>query len=469
MRRIRDIPLSRKLNWVIMSTCAVALLLACAGFSSYEWLTFRSAMPREQSTLAEIVGANCAAAVVFSDARSAERTLSALRAEPHVVAACLYTPDGRGFAKYSRHDVKWSVPALLADGYRFESDRLTLTQPVVYDSERVATIYLETDLRAIQDRLLRYALIVGTVLVVALLAAWAMSARLQRVVTDPILDLVETSKAITEKHDYSLRAKSYGRDELGLLVESYNQMLSQIQEREALLRSNRELQDFAYVASHDLQEPLRKIQAFGDRLKTKFGDVLAEDGRDYLERMQNAAGRMQTLINDLLAFSRVATKAQPFVPVDLRKVAHEVLSDLEIRIEQTGARVEVGELPTIDADPLQMRQLIQNLVGNALKFRREHIQPVITLDAHVNGEGLCRLTVKDNGIGFDMQYVDKIFGVFQRLHGRDQYEGTGVGLAICRKIAERHGGQITAESKPGDGATVTVTLLVHNNNGESNS
>ena len=235
-------------------------------------------------------------------------------------------------------------------------------------------------------------------------------------------------------------------------------------------RSNRELQDFAYVASHDLQEPLRKIQAFGDRLKSKFGEALAEQGRDYLERMQNAAGRMQDLIVALLTYSRVTTKAQPFVPVDLAKVTPEVLADLEVRIEQLEGRVEIGSLPVIEADPTQIRQLLQNLIGNALKFHQPGVPPVVRVDAQIlaghspephlcNGQ-LCELTVADNGIGFDEKYLDRIFAVFQRLHGRDAYEGTGVGLAVCRKIAERHGGSITAKSAPGQGATFIVRLPV---------
>jgi signal transduction histidine kinase len=237
-----------------------------------------------------------------------------------------------------------------------------------------------------------------------------------------------------------------------------------------LQRSNRELQDFAYTASHDLQEPLRKILTFGDRLKVKCGETLAEQGRDYLERMQNAAQRMQTLINDLLAFSRVTTKAQPFVPVDLAQVACEVVTDLEIRLEQTGGRVAIDTLPIIEADPLQMRQLFQNLLSNALKFHQQGVAPVVTIQGHILqsadwhlagsapvGE-LCQITVADNGIGFDEKYLDRIFNVFQRLHSRSAYEGSGVGLAVCRKIVERHSGSITARSSPGQGTTFLVTL-----------
>lgn len=237
-----------------------------------------------------------------------------------------------------------------------------------------------------------------------------------------------------------------------------------------LERSNRELQDFAFVASHDLQEPLRKIQAFGDRLRTKHGSEMNDEAQDYLRRMQNAASRMHRLINDLLTFSRVTTKAQPFEPTDLNAATLDVLSDLEVRIQETGGRVEVGDLPTIDADPLQVRQLLQNLIGNALKFHRPDAPPIIKIDGqffkdreneNLNGAGeMYRLSIEDNGIGFEEKYLDRIFTPFQRLHGRNEFEGTGIGLAVCRKIVERHGGTLTALSKPGAGSTFIATLPV---------
>jgi len=226
-----------------------------------------------------------------------------------------------------------------------------------------------------------------------------------------------------------------------------------------LEQSNRELESFAYVASHDLQEPLRKIQTFGERLKTKAAATFSEEGRDYIDRMLAAATRMRRLIEDLLSFSRVSSNAQPFTRVNLSTIAREVLGDLETTIEQAGARVTIGELPVLMADPLQMRQLLQNLVGNALKFRQEGVPPAVSVRATVDAQAQrCVLEVEDNGIGFEGKYAERIFQVFQRLHGRGQYEGTGIGLAICRKIVERHGGSIGVRSAPGAGTTFLISL-----------
>ncbi|HYW32229.1 MAG TPA: ATP-binding protein [Gemmatimonas sp.] len=238
-------------------------------------------------------------------------------------------------------------------------------------------------------------------------------------------------------------------------------------QRVELERSNHELEQFAYVASHDLQEPLRKIQAFGDRLLEDYGSALTGPGEHYLSRMRDAARRMQELISDLLSFSRIATKPQPFQPVNLNEIATDVMRDLEVLLQQPGASLSLDLPVVVKADPLQVRQLLQNLFGNALKFQRKGVPPCVEARAQIveaaDAAGLstgsrCRIEVRDNGIGFDEKYLDRIFNPFQRLHGRGEFAGTGMGLAICRKIAERHGGSITARSTLGVGTTFTVEL-----------
>ena len=203
-------------------------------------------------------------------------------------------------------------------------------------------------------------------------------------------------------------------------------------------------------------------------MRSKYETVLDEQGLDYLSRMHHAAKRMQTLVNDLLSYSRVATKVEKFAPIDLDIVVQEVIADLETRIEETGAQIEVANMPTIDAVPSQMRQLFQNLIANSLKYHRNEVAPEVKITGDIIENGAiepngtssktCQITVRDNGLGFEAQYAERIFGIFQRLHGRVEFEGTGVGLAVCRKIAERHDGTIRAQGRPGEGSTFTVTL-----------
>jgi signal transduction histidine kinase len=224
-----------------------------------------------------------------------------------------------------------------------------------------------------------------------------------------------------------------------------------------LARSNAELEQFASIASHDLQEPLRKVQTFAAQITATEGDRLTEQGQDFLRRMSDAAGRMRALIDDLLMFSRVSTKGRPFVPVDLGEIIPLVLTDLELAVEESGAQLSIDPLPRIEGDALQLRQLMQNLLGNALKFQRPGVTPQIAVRAAV-ADGIVELTISDNGLGFEAQFATRIFRAFERLHGASAYPGTGIGLALCRKIVERHHGTITAEGREGEGATFTIHL-----------
>lgn len=274
--------------------------------------------------------------------------------------------------------------------------------------------------------------------------------------------VVRSSNRLREKLTHNLQKAN---DDLETKVQERTTALSHYANE--LGRNNRELQDFAFVASHDLQEPLRKIRAFGNRLQQKCASELGEQGADYINRMQAAAERMSRLINDLLAFSRAATKGTPFRSTALNKILEDVLDDLEVAIDESHAEITLDDLPVIEADATQMHQLFQNLLGNAIKFRHAHTPPRIrvtksTYDTLKVGnivvEDVCEITIADNGIGFDQQFIERIFTPFQRLHGQDKYTGTGIGLAVCHRIVERHQGILTAESVPGEGSRFIIKL-----------
>lgn len=279
-----------------------------------------------------------------------------------------------------------------------------------------------------------------------------------------ILMLILSSINVNKERKY-LDVLETKNEELALKVEERTQELRLYSEE--LSRSNRELEDFAFVASHDLQEPLRKIQAFGDRLEASFSQNLGEQGLDYMKRMRNAAQRMSHLINDLLDFSRINTRGRDFAPTNLTDIVNAALDDLEIAVQESNAQINFGDLPVIQADSSQLSQLFLNLLSNSLKFRLSDRTPVITITvaAHqpnIMQQAICEnwyvITVADNGIGFAREYSEKIFTPFQRLHGRSEYKGTGIGLAVCRRIVERHRGVIYASGEPGVGATFTLIL-----------
>jgi signal transduction histidine kinase len=496
----RDLSIKGKLMAIIMATTSASLIVAAAFSMVDDVLTLRQEIKQDLSTLGHLIGANSTAALVFSDPRGAEETLSALRAKENIVAAAIYNKEAKVFAVYVRDPPSkdFAPPPPSSPQFRFERDRLILFDKVALEGETIGTVYLQSDLKGMYARLKRDMVIVLMMILLAVLVAFVLSTFLQKVISSPIERLAATARRVSVERDYRIRVEPHGKDELGLLIDGFNEMLMQIQERDASLRkardeleervqertqelrkeiqeraraeerlkrtveelerSNRELEQFAYVASHDLQEPLRKIIAFGDRLKKAGQARLDELSQDYLERMQSAASRMKQLIEDILALSRVTTRGRPFEEVSLDAVVREVLTDLETHIDQTGGKVEVGRLPTVKGDGFQMRQLFQNLISNALKFSRREEPPVIRIHSRPPKDGFVEITVEDNGIGFDEKYLDRIFKPFQRLHTQHEFPGTGMGLAICEKIVLRHGGRISASSRPGRGAKFMIAL-----------
>jgi len=471
----------------------------------------RETLDERAQSIGKILTAKLNARLLADDYREAEELFDSVKRTHNLVYIAAISSSGRVLASLDIGQPDKAKYIFSTQHGELSHDKKVYCSliPAVVDGQEIARLYIGLPFDAVLEQLAKtrrlIALVSLLVFMVGLVSVLAVGENISR----SLANLAYSIKAVTSG-DLGRRAPVTAGDETGKLARQFNSMVDQwesaqrewgnlnrgLEERvfdrtqelreeiaertraeeelkrfaAKLERSNKELQDFAFVASHDLQEPLRKVQAFGDRLKAACGAELSDKGRDYLDRMQTAAQRMQGLIKDLLTFSRVTSKAQPFEEVDLVKVAREVLSDLEVTIEQLAARVELGELPVIEADPTQMRQLFQNLIGNGLKFRKKDQAPTVKVYCETakgrlyhqttlaTESDICRLVVEDDGIGFEQKYCEKIFNVFQRLHGRSEYEGTGVGLAVCRKIVERHGGSITALSSPDQGARFIVEL-----------
>jgi signal transduction histidine kinase len=460
--------------------------------SAFGWISIREEryaleglLEQHGNSIVHTIAASTIELLIVRDYPYLETFLNTIGGKSKRIAYIEVISEGDIVASYQSLDV--------LEGRSFSTDIIYSPEPHLPETKlgEVRLLLSEDDNNIIIENrqwdLIRYSAVKFFILMVILTLI------LQKTVLGRIIELTRFAERITsdrlDKTEFIKLDDIGSKDEIDILHHRFGAMLNrllgskqslekdihmreQVESRlkareQALVRSNQELERFAFVASHDLQEPLRKVQAFGGRLESRYGNVLDDQGRDYLDRMQTAAGRMSILIEDLLVFSRISTQGQRFEQVNLNEIIAAVLLDLEVRITETDAKIEVTELPTLDADRMQMRQLFQNLIGNALKFHRKNSPPVVIVSSEAieqpsTDSGLTanmyRILVQDNGIGFDIRYLDKIFQVFQRLHSRDEYNGTGVGLAICRRIAERHGGALTAMSQPGKGATFITTL-----------
>ena len=493
----RDLAIRRKLRFAFLGSTLVTLLPACLGFLIYEISRYRNGMVDNLTVLADAVGKNSTAALSFDGKEEAGEILQALGFEPAVLAGGLYDEQGALFATYSRGgEVKEFPQRAGADGAVFFSDHLMLYRPIMLEERRIGTIGINASLDGLRDRVRSYLGISACVLAGALLLGYVFTEGLQRALLAPILSLAEAARKITESKDYSVRVPVLTRNELGQLTESFNQMLADIQARDVelkqtnaelsiqveargtaeeklkrfneqlearvqqrtseLQRSNQELEQFAYVASHDLQEPLRMISSFMQLMERRYKGRLDDDADQYIGYAVDGARRLQLLIQDLLAFSRVGSHGAPLEPTNCEEVLARVRGNLQVAATESDATITSDPMPVVMGDASQLVQLFQNLLANGLKFRGQEA-PKIHVGARQDGNEWM-FTVSDNGIGIDKQFFDKIFTIFQRLHGREEYPGTGIGLAVCKKIVERHRGRIWLESEPGKGTQFHFTL-----------
>ncbi len=523
MTPFRDLPIRRKLLLMMMLVSGGALLIASTGLIATDFLRFRRDMAQNLATLADVVGRNSTASLTFNDVGAAEDTLTALKAEPSVVSACIYDGGGRVFARYHRSDAS-QLPCPIrpgpAPGHQFAESSLSLFLPIRLQGEQIGVVYVRSDLEELYGRLKLQAATVTAVLLAAVLFAFLLSSRLQRSISRPILNLAGMARAVSEDRDYSLRAGKQSADEIGQLVDAFNDMLSQIQQRDSGLRqakdelehrveertvalrqelaerqraereleernvelhqSNKELDDFAYIASHDLKEPLRGIHNYSVFLLEDYADKLDGEGRSKLETLIRLTRRMESLIDSLLHFSRVGRLDLAFDAVDLNEIVAGVMDGIAINLKEQHVEVRIPRpLPTLLCDRSRVGEIFSNLIVNAMKYNDKPekwieigvaegvLPPPMEPGPESPGVPAAQpdadpgpaLYVRDNGIGIQEKHFDSIFRIFKRLHGRDKFGGgTGAGLTIVKKIVERHNGRIWVESTYGEGTTVYFTL-----------
>lgn len=495
MKSFQDSSIKRKLTAVSFLTTGATLLLAGLGFAFYGVRGYREALVRQLSTQAEIIGLNATSALVFGDERSAAETLAALRAEPQVAFAGVYTPDGRPFATYRRA----GAPTLAAaepqrsppEGVKFTADALEVVHLVGTRERPLGSVMLRADLTELRGRIKAYVGIGAIVLTVSLVACLVIASTLQKMISDPVRELAAVARTIAFDKNYGVRAAARHRDELGLLVEAFNEMLDQIQRRDAELqgmnqtlsqrtdelgRKNEEVEAFVYIVSHDLRGPLVNLQGFcqelqksSDALAKELGDVvlppekakeiqtiLETDIPEALRFISASTNKFERLINALLRLSRLGRQEYRIEPLDMNALLTTTLDSLRQGIENRGADVVAGNLPRARGDLTAAGQVLSNLIQNALRY----LQPGRPGRIEIGGtrEGaLCRYWVSDNGAGISQSAMKKLFQVFQRFHP-DLAEGEGIGLATVKRLVERLGGRVWAESVEGVGTTFLFTL-----------
>jgi signal transduction histidine kinase len=467
--------ISTRLTLLNMLVSGVALLLACAGFFTYDQITFRQGLIRTLSAQAQIVGSNSVSAILFNDPQAAAGTLSALQSSPNISAAGIFTRDGRPLARYSRNvgeEIR-NIPQLdgeKREGYWFRDGNVILIRRIVSEGKPIGFVYLRASLAEIDRRLKRYALIAIGVLLVSLIAANAVSSTFRRSVAQPIIQLAEAAQRFSRDKNYAMRVSPPAeQNEMAVLVKSFNEMLSELQKSHEeleqrvaertreLVSSNRELEAFSYSVSHDLRGPLDAINGFSYLLMQKLGSETDGQKRELLENIRASSRKMTGLIDDLLNLSRVTSTAMLSETVDLSGMARSIMEELRLSSPDRKVVFTAPERADVVGDARLLRILMDNLLRNAWKYTSHHDRALIEFEMTQEGDRTV-YSVKDDGSGFDPKAADRLFQPFQRLHSAAEFPGSGVGLATVQRIVRRHGGEVWATGEIEKGATFYFTI-----------
>src|SRR5579862_6487822 len=506
MAKLSENSISRRLTWMNMLVSGAALLLACATFIGYDMVTFRKTTVHNLSTQAQIIGSSTVSALLFNDPQSADNTLSALKAAPNILSAGIYTKDGQPFASYSRDSAgKISnlplIPAGHTETYRIENNAIVLVRSIVFEGKVTGSVYIQSDVNELNERLEEYAGIAGIVLLACLLAALLVSSIFRRSVADPIVHLAEFARMVSHDRNYSVRATpTSSSGELAILIDSFNEMLSQIQQSESALRkahdgleervrertaeleaAKREVEAFSdsvlrakeeveraskfkdqflSTMSHELRTPLNAVLGFSDLLTEERYGTLNDKQRRYVTHIHTGGKHLLTLINDILDLSKIeAGRLQLSIEsVALKNSFAEVLDVMRPLADKRSHSLsqQVAGSLSVRADKTRLRQVLMNLLGNAIKFTPERGK--IELAAREIGDKI-RVEVRDSGPGIPLDEQKRIFEAFYRLRQTGKAtEGTGLGLAITQRLVELHGGELGIESQPGVGSCFYFTL-----------
>ncbi len=475
---IANLSLHAKIRAIVLIVSGAALLGGFAALLAFQTLSSWTTIASRYETMAAVIGDQTSAALEFGQPEAAELVLASLRAETHVMAAAVYDARGTLFARYLRPGEQDTLKTPPAEPGRQRSERgeLLVFQPIQSGGERIGTFYLRSDMEQVRQWVRINVVIMGLILLavgalIPLLSGW-----LGRSVSAPVAELASVVQAVSAERDYSVRAQKRGDDEVGRLIDGFNDMLSQIQARDSAIAraqevleqrvqertaeleaSNKELETFSYSVSHDLRAPLRAMDGFSQVLLETRAAELDDEAKHYLQRIRLASQRMAELIDGLLDLARISRSSFERDRVDLAVLAAEIVRELRARDPER--EVELAIAPTLPAhaDPRLVRAALSNLLENAWKYTRRRAHARIELGASQQG-GETVYFVRDDGAGFDMAYTRKLFGVFPRLHSEREFEGTGIGLATVQRIVQRHGGRIWAEAAVDKGATFFFTL-----------